>query len=207
MTGTLGLFSLVDLFQLLAASARSGRLSIVHPEGNARIFFDKGRVVHAAFGGETGEAAVFALFADERGSFEFQLGSSAPQISVTTSLENLLLEATRRLDETRRSGGNPVKAESAKPRTARLVTQFSREHLPAGVVGLDANIHASWERALGSAPAQVACRRADGKVDVFNVRAVPGAGPYLLISQATLFSSSLGVNVTLLVKPLPLESP
>ncbi len=199
------MFSLVDLFQLLAASARSGRLNIAHPEGNARIFFDKGRVVHADFGEEVGEAAVYALFADERGSFEFYVGQTAPQVSVTISTENLLFEATRRFDETRHSAADfkAVGAEGSgvKPRTARLVTQFSRERLPAGVVGLDTNIYTSWERALGYAPAQVACRRADGHVDVFKVQAVAGAGPYLLVSRETLFGSSLAVNATLLVKP------
>ncbi len=204
MTGTLGLFSLVDLFQLLAASARSGRLSVAHPEGKALIFFDQGNVVHADFAGQIGAAAVYALFADERGSFEFRLGQAAPQVSVTMSTQNLLFEATRRLDETRHSAADhagSARAVSTQPRTARLVTQLSRESLPGGVVGLDANIHASWERALGHAPTRVACRRADGHTDVFKVRAVAGAGPYLLVSRETLFGTNLGVNVTLLVKP------
>lgn len=99
MTGTLGLFSLVDLFQLLASSSRTGRLAVEHPNGKARVYFDKGRVVHAEFNKLTGEEAVYALFADERGSFEFQIGLSAPEESVNTSTENLMLEAIRRLDE------------------------------------------------------------------------------------------------------------
>ncbi|CAN5907034.1 hypothetical protein BH24DEI2_BH24DEI2_08180 [soil metagenome] len=82
------------------------------------------------------------------------------------------------------------------------MTQLSHEPLPARVVGVDANILSSWERALGGVPTHVACRRADGQVEVFKVQAVTGAGPYLLISQATLFASSLAVNATLLVKPL-----
>lgn len=99
MTGTLGLFSLVDLFQLLASSSRTGRLAVDHPNGKARVYFDKGRVVHAEFGNLLGEEAVYALFADERGSFEFQIGLPAPEESVSTSTENLMLEAIRRLDE------------------------------------------------------------------------------------------------------------
>src|SRR5690606_26302067 len=42
VTGTLGLFSLVDLFQLLASARRSGRLTIDHPRGRARVYFEKG---------------------------------------------------------------------------------------------------------------------------------------------------------------------
>lgn len=111
MTGTLGLFSLVDLFQLLAASSRSGRLTVDHPEGSARVFFEEGRAVHAEFGDLTGEEAVYALFADEQGSFEFMLGLPSPRTSIEARTENLVLEATRRLDEARRDVEQSVDPE------------------------------------------------------------------------------------------------
>ncbi len=102
MTGTLGLFSLVDLFQLLMAAKRTGRLAVEHPKALARIYFDRGQVVHAEFGELVGEEAVYALFKDERGSFEFRIGLPSPYNSITGSAENLVLEAVRRLDESRR---------------------------------------------------------------------------------------------------------
>lgn len=102
VTGTLGLFSLVDLFQLLAGAKRSGRLRVEHPAGPARIYFDKGDVVHAEFVGLDGEEAVFALFADERGSFEFSIGLPAPRTSIERTTQNVVLDAVRRLDEARR---------------------------------------------------------------------------------------------------------
>lgn len=70
-----------------------------HPEGKAKVYFDKGRVVHAEFGENKGDEAVYALFADERGNFEFQIGLPAPDATVQTATENLMLEAIRRLDE------------------------------------------------------------------------------------------------------------
>lgn len=103
MTGTLGLFSLVDLFQLLASSSRTGRLGVDHPTGTARVYFDKGKVVHAEFGSLVGEEAVYALFADERGAFEFTIGLPAPEVSIAGGTENLMLEAIRRVDEARRT--------------------------------------------------------------------------------------------------------
>lgn len=102
MTGTLGLFSLVDLFQLLASSARTGRLAVDHPEGTAKVYFDRGQAVHAEFGELIGDDAVYALFDDERGAFEFTIGLPAPQRSIELSTENLVLEAIRRFDEARR---------------------------------------------------------------------------------------------------------
>ncbi len=104
MTGTLGLFSLVDLFQLLASAKRSGRLAVEHPTGMARVYFDQGQVVHADFGEIVGEEAVYALFADERGHFEFRIGMTASQTTISRSTENLVLEAMRRLDEGKHHG-------------------------------------------------------------------------------------------------------
>lgn len=99
VTGTLGLFSLVDLFQLLASSKRTGRLAVRHPLGVARVYFEKGQVRHAEFGALEGTAAVDALFADERGTFSFVAGLPSPRTSVTVSTEGLVLDALRRLDE------------------------------------------------------------------------------------------------------------
>lgn len=112
MTGTLGLFSLVDLFQLLSSANRTGRLVVDHPEGDARLYFRQGRVVHAEFCGLTGEEAVFALFADEQGTFEFTTGLPAPEESVTAGTENLILEAIRRVDEARRDRPEEIPAEA-----------------------------------------------------------------------------------------------
>lgn len=115
MTGTLGLFSLVDLFQLLGASGRTGRLAIQHPLGPARVYFERGRVLHAEFGILEGEVAVDALFGDERGTFSFVAGLPAPRRTVTAPTEGLVLEALRRLDEQRR---NDPDAAPATPRDA-----------------------------------------------------------------------------------------
>lgn len=108
MTGTLGLFSLVDLFQLLAGASRTGRLVVEHPRGDARIYFEKGDVTHAAFDGVEGEEAVYALFADERGTFAFSTGLPAPRRTVSLGTQNLVLEAVRRLDEARRDADDDV---------------------------------------------------------------------------------------------------
>ena len=266
MTGTLGLFSLVDLFQLLASAQRSGRLGVDHPAGLARVYFDKGNVVHAEFGELKGEDAVYARFADERGSFEFRLGIPAPESTIASGTENLVLEAIRRLDEARREGGPTVardavpaldtsferaeeltlnederkvlahvngqrnvtrialdagldpddtlsvverltrlgvlKMRSRRPRTARLVAKLSETTLSAGFAGLDAGILTTWERAVGTPTDRVACRRSDGKVLVFRVESVDGAGPYILFSRDTLFRSDLAANEALLVRPV-----
>ncbi len=135
VTGTLGLFSLVDLFQLLAAARRTGRLTVEHPVGRARIYFDRGRAVHAEFGELVGEDAVYTLFADEQGAFEFRLGLPSPQKTLDVGTENLVLEAMRRLDELDRGrtprSGNPfggiVVARDAVPAVPESVPGEQKE--------------------------------------------------------------------------------
>ncbi len=108
MTGTLGLFSLVDLFQLLAASKRTGRLSVQHPLGPARFYFDRGELRHAEFYALEGAAAVDVLFGDERGTFAFVAGLPSPKVTVRGSTEAVVLDALRRLDEARRTEEGPA---------------------------------------------------------------------------------------------------
>lgn len=271
MTGTLGLFSLVDLFQLLSSSSRTGRLVVDHPGGLARVYFDAGRVIHAEFDRLQGEEAVYALFSDERGNFEFLLGLPAPRQTITTSTENLLLESIRRLDENRRDTEHdppeelvpeqavPAFAEETpgterinfrppelavlrlvdgqrrvsqiveladipakevrrtvshlvrlgvlvlrarKPRVARLVAQLARRTLAPRTAGVDRSIVSNWQRVMGVTPERVACRRPDGRVDVYRLVPIEGAGAYILFSADTLFASNLAANTPLLTKPL-----
>ena len=128
VTGTLGLFSLVDLFQLLAASKRTGRLTVQHPVARARIYFDRGQLCHAEFGDLDGPAAVDALFADERGAFSFTAGLPAPRTTVQVSTEAIVLDALRRLDVSRDAvpfaspdGGAPVEPSAFERRVLAAV--------------------------------------------------------------------------------------
>src|SRR5690554_7919635 len=101
MTGQLGLLSLVDLFQLLVSGNRSGRLLVAHPSGAANVWFAQGRINHAEFDGHSGKNAVFALLADERGTYEFLDGEQAPRTSINDAVQELLLDAIRRTDASR----------------------------------------------------------------------------------------------------------
>lgn len=276
VTGTLGLFSLVDLFQLLAAARRTGRLTIDHPAAGARIYFDRGQVVHAEFGELAGEDAIYTLFADERGAFDFRLGLPSPAKSIAVGTENLVLEAMRRLDEINR-GTTPregttanamavspdavpalpvdvgldhrefalnaeevavmaqvdghrtvariaanlgldedsvrtvcerlvrtgvLKLQNRRARTARLVTRLTKKRIPPLVVGIDPNILDAWTKVLGSDIKEVACRRDNGGVLLFEVVPMEGVGPYLELSRDTLVRSNLRVDQTLLVRPV-----
>lgn len=167
MTGTLGLFSLVDLFQLLAAARRSGRLSIDHPRGPAKVFFDKGQVVHAEFDGVSGEEAVFAIFADERGTFEFRVAIPAPFITVKGGTENVVLEAVRRLDESRRD-------DDAATTTPPPIT---RDAVPARSTQADALVAGTTTEPKLSAEERLIVEQVDGQRTVTRIAIQAGIEP------------------------------
>jgi hypothetical protein len=96
--GALGLFSLVDLLQLLASNQSKGCLVIMHPvKGEARAFFEAGKVTHIAFDDREDSEALQLLLRDERGNFEFLPGRVAPKVSIKVSFDNLLFSAIRNL--------------------------------------------------------------------------------------------------------------
>ena len=267
MTGTLGLFSLLDVVQLLSSSSRTGCLRVKHPDNEVNFYFAGGKLVHATFGSLQGEKAVIALFKDEQGAFEFLVGTKAPKVSITQSTENLLLTAIRAAGENSKSttttqisdtavpifaadapnAGNltlyaqeisvlrfidshtsvsdlanranldikevkqvvarlmrigALSLRTRKPRIARLVTKLAKKPLPTNTVGIDKNIVNKWQQALNSLPTHVACKQSNGKVNIFQIIAIDGLGPFILMSQDTFFSSSLSANITLLVRPL-----
>ena len=252
-------------------------MSIEHPVASARIYFDRGQVIHAEFGELAGVDAVYTLFADERGAFEFRLGLPSPTKSIAVGTENLVLESMRRLDEVNKGqtprpgapggGGvhvsseavpavpeavdgeqrefalNPeelavmsqvdghrtvgriaatlglelddvrvvcerlvrtgvLKLQNRRARTARLVTRLTRKRLAPQVVGIDVSILKAWEKVLGAPVDEVACRRDNGSVLLFEVAAMEGIGPYLELSRDTLVRANLRVEQTLLVRPV-----
>lgn len=148
MTGRLGLFSLVDLLQLLSGAGRSGRLLVQHPRGDARIYVEDGDVVHAEFDGLEGEESIYALFADERGEFEFKNGLPAPRTTVRLSTQNLILEAVRRLDEARRDSDDeePVLEPDMVPERSEA---SSEERVSLGEPERSVLAHVDGRRSLG----------------------------------------------------------
>ena len=95
MTGQLGVFSLVELLQLLASQDRTGSLAISHPRGEGQLWIHNGDIHHAEFDGLTGRNAVYALLADEQGDFDFRDDVQPPRRSIDVGIQDLLLDASR----------------------------------------------------------------------------------------------------------------
>jgi len=117
LTGTLDDFSLPEVFRLISSAERSGRIDVTRSAGKGSVFFKDGDVYYAEssltheLAGETGadleaalrsqiEAAVFDLLRWDEGSFKWESGSTfEPEADLTLSIEDLVAEASRRLEE------------------------------------------------------------------------------------------------------------
>jgi Domain of unknown function (DUF4388) len=98
--GSLGIFNLVDLLQLLAANHSKGLLTVHHPaRGECKLYLDgSGRLLHAAFDDLEGIPAIKAILGDERGNFEFLPNLSPTLKSIDANLDNVLFQAIRELE-------------------------------------------------------------------------------------------------------------
>src|SRR5690606_22911606 len=94
-----------------------------------------------------------------------------------------------------------LKLQTKRARTARLVARLSQLPIAPGAAGVDVNIVAAWERALERPVRQVACRREDGTVLVFDLQLLDGAGPFLELSRVAFLRADLVANEPLLVRP------
>lgn len=99
ISGSLSDVSLLELLQLMSWGRKTGVATVFWRGTSGRIFVQEGKVVHATFAGESGEAAALRLLAREGGSFTWEAGPAACPTTISSSTQNLLLEAARLMDE------------------------------------------------------------------------------------------------------------
>jgi CRP/FNR family transcriptional regulator, cyclic AMP receptor protein len=105
MSGELSAYiNLVDLFQLINTGGKTGAIDLTLPEGNARVLFHEGEIIHSSFGQLQGKEALFALLAQENGSFSYSNGLTEKEkdLPILGGFMGLLLEGLLHLDERRR---------------------------------------------------------------------------------------------------------
>src|SRR5205085_344409 len=101
--GSLKEASLPDVLQLLSMGKKTGCLGLSFHDSFGSIYFDNGRICHAAIVNRPldTENAVYTLFTWTSGTFNFEQGvepeDGAERVSVDP--QSLLLEGARRVDE------------------------------------------------------------------------------------------------------------
>ena len=115
VSGTLEIFTLFDLVVSLTQRENSGSLYVIFGSGEAVMFLEKGRFVHAEFDEMVGEEAVVRIFAEadiyKNAEFHFEPNDtplSSDSTTIHTSVQALLLKVAVALDHERETVLQPA---------------------------------------------------------------------------------------------------
>ncbi len=99
IAGSLSEMSLPDVLQVVGGSRKTGRLVVTSAGRRGEIHLSEGQVWDAHYNGRRAQEAFYQLLLLESGDFEFESSFSPTARLISESLESLLLEGMRRLDE------------------------------------------------------------------------------------------------------------
>lgn len=99
LRGNLEKVPLFAVLQMLEMGRQSGCLAVQTASGEGFLWLEAGRVVHAEGGKKAGLEAALVIAQASSGRFDFAPGSPAPEHSFAASVTEVILEATRQLDE------------------------------------------------------------------------------------------------------------
>ena len=116
LKGELSDLSLAELIEFFCNKRRSGRLTVVYPEGESHLFIKDGAVVHANFGKLRGVEAVNYALTLPNASFSFSAACEAPEQSIDQHWTSVVLEGLRQFDEEARKS-DPVPTVSGNEKT------------------------------------------------------------------------------------------
>jgi DNA-binding response OmpR family regulator len=112
--GTLSDLHLADIIQLKCMSGSSAALQFTGPQGEkARVYFESGQVRHATAPGKEGVAAFNEIVNWKGGQISEVTGSTQSPRTIDLDWQILLMEAVRKMDETR--GAESTAAAEATP--------------------------------------------------------------------------------------------
>ena len=100
VSGSLADLQFAEAMQLILTYGKTGVMHLVDGNSRARVWVKEGQqIAHAEVENLRGEEAFYKLAFWKAGKFKFQVGEEPEQQTITASGTNLLIEATRRLDE------------------------------------------------------------------------------------------------------------
>jgi hypothetical protein len=212
MRGTLGLFNLFELLQLLNSNARTGALIIKHPRfGETRIYFVKGRIVHAAHKNVFDEGVIYNILMDERGDFEFQTARTAVEETLTQSFEQLMFDVIRMMPAETQVGMT-LEPDPSTTSTQDGSTDYSKltikqklrvaKELKGLMVALEQGVLERWEVQLDERIDKVKLRFEGGREIVLRVEGRDGIERRdIMISSEALMYHGLQAGQVVLVRP------
>lgn len=100
LRGDLAQIPPTGLLQMLELERTSGRLVIESGDGKATLWLEEGAPVHAEHGAERGMEAALSIAMLSSGRFVLIPEGSPPERTIDVAMMEVVLEATRRYDET-----------------------------------------------------------------------------------------------------------
>lgn len=117
-SGAISVQTLPDIVQLYVLSSATGMLFVRHHSGEGRLWFERGSILHAVTASARGDEAFYEIMMWSGGEFGMKVGVKAPERSIATDWQSLLMESCRRIDEHRRNT-RPIESESGGPMSAQ----------------------------------------------------------------------------------------
>ena len=125
---------LSDVIQLNGQNRFSGCIAVNYDISTGLIFFRDGEIIHAEQGSKVGEQAFYEIMQWPGGRFSLQPNVTTTGHAITRSMNYLLMEAHRLLDEMRSGRAeSPPDAPAAEPGRGRAMTIVDRIRQIPGV--------------------------------------------------------------------------
>ena len=99
LRGNLAQLSLLEILRMLSSGNQSGRLDMQQAGKSGEIYLENGSIVHAVTGTQLGEQGIYTLMGWLEGNFSFSPNIEAPEKSIDTTTEQILLEAARQIEQ------------------------------------------------------------------------------------------------------------
>ncbi|MFZ1220817.1 MAG: response regulator [Chthoniobacterales bacterium] len=120
--GTLSDLHLADIIQLKCMSGSSAALQFTGPQGEkARVYFESGQVRHATAPGKEGIAAFNEIVNWKGGQISEVSGSGPSPRTIDLDWQILLMEAVRKMDETRENESTATSAPGPRGRKVLVI--------------------------------------------------------------------------------------
>jgi hypothetical protein len=102
LAGDLQDFEITDVFQLIQLGQKDGILRIQTDDDVGIVYFKNVKVAHAQTNTIKGEPAIDIILSWKKGRFIFNPGEETQQHTVDLPIQQVILEAARRIDELKR---------------------------------------------------------------------------------------------------------
>ncbi len=155
MQGDLKQISLPDLIQTFCEGQKTAAINLKNDRSKAKIFINKGNIVHATLDNLVGEQAFFEMLTWDNGEFLSELDQETNTKSIEKSWQSILLEGVQQKDESQTTNNektSETKTTSKKPmkkkgeilnETLQALLQQSTDIHGAAIVGNDGLVYSA----------------------------------------------------------------